>query len=96
MPIKVGTGPVPYRVKAIFTEKSDNKRQWEGFMLSLITNTPCNNFPRIAYLYHTSIEKIRIMELLLHSADLSNCVKPWAVHSKSAGLLLEEFFRQVF
>ena len=65
-------------------------------MLSLITNTPCNNFPRIAYLYHTSIEKIRIMELLLHSADLSNCVKPWAVHSKSAGLLLEEFFRQVF
>ena len=41
MPIKVGTGPVPYRVKAIFTEKSDNKRRWEGFMLSLITNTLC-------------------------------------------------------
>lgn len=40
------------------------------------------------------MEKIRIMELLLHSSDLSNCVKPWAIHSKSASLLLEEFFRQ--
>ena len=41
-----------------------------------------------------SMEKIRIMELLLHASDLSNCVKPWSIHSKSAALLLEEFFRQ--
>ncbi|CAG5097178.1 Oidioi.mRNA.OKI2018_I69.XSR.g14965.t2.cds [Oikopleura dioica] len=44
--------------------------------------------------YPRTMEKIRIMELLLHSADLSNCVKPWKFHSKSATLLLEEFFRQ--
>lgn len=44
--------------------------------------------------YPRTMEKIRIMELLLHSADLSNCVKPWKFHSKSAALLLEEFFRQ--
>ena len=42
-----------------------------------------------------SMEKIRIMELLLHCADISNCVKPWNIHTKFTGELLEEFFKQV-
>ena len=41
------------------------------------------------------MEKIRIMELLLHCADISNCVKPWNIHTKFTGELLEEFFKQV-
>ena len=41
------------------------------------------------------MEKIRVMELLLHCADISNCVKPWGIHTKFTGQLLEEFFKQV-
>ena len=41
------------------------------------------------------MEKIRIMELALHCADISNCVKPWEIHTKFTGTLLEEFFKQV-
>jgi len=44
--------------------------------------------------YPRTMEKIRIMELLLHCADISNCVKPWNIHTKFTGELLEEFFKQ--
>jgi hypothetical protein len=37
-----------------------------------------------------------LLEVMLHAADISNPIKPWAVYEKWADLVMEEFFLQVF
>uniref|UniRef100_A0A2C9K178 PDEase domain-containing protein n=1 Tax=Biomphalaria glabrata TaxID=6526 RepID=A0A2C9K178_BIOGL len=41
-----------------------------------------------------SIEKSKVLSLVLHCADISHPAKDWELHEKWTGFLLEEFFRQ--
>ena len=41
-----------------------------------------------------SVDKSRILSLVLHCCDVSHPSKPWAMHRHWTDLLLEEFFRQ--
>jgi len=44
--------------------------------------------------YPSSLEKPKIMSLMMHAADISNAFKPWHLASFNASLILQEFFNQ--
>jgi len=39
-------------------------------------------------------KRLMLLEVMLHAADISNPIKPWAVYEKWADLVMEEFFLQ--
>ena len=42
----------------------------------------------------TEEHRSKVLCLLLHSADVSNPAKPWEVHTRWTGRIMEEFFEQ--
>ena len=41
-----------------------------------------------------SVDKSKILSLVLHCCDVAHPSKPWLLHRRWTNLLLEEFFRQ--
>lgn len=43
----------------------------------------------------SSIDKVKVLSLMLHAADISHPAKAWPLHYRWTHSLMEEFFRQV-
>jgi len=62
-----------------------------------IENTPIEYWKQVLddnAEYPSSLEKPKIMSLMMHAADISNAFKPWHLASFNASLILQEFFNQ--
>lgn len=44
----------------------------------------------------SSIDKVKVLSLMLHAADISHPAKAWPLHYRWTHSLMEEFFRQVY
>lgn len=42
-----------------------------------------------------SMDKVKVLSLMLHAADISHPAKAWPLHYRWTHSLMEEFFRQV-
>ena len=42
-----------------------------------------------------SVDKVKVLSLMLHAADISHPAKAWPLHERWTHSLMEEFFRQV-
>lgn len=42
-----------------------------------------------------SVDKVKVLSLMLHAADISHPAKAWPLHHRWTHSLMEEFFRQV-
>lgn len=47
------------------------------------------------FLFLSSIDKVKVLSLMLHAADISHPAKAWPLHYRWTHSLMEEFFRQV-
>lgn len=43
----------------------------------------------------SSVDKVKVLSLMLHAADISHPAKTWPLHYRWTHSLMEEFFRQV-
>uniref|UniRef100_A0A8C5I489 Phosphodiesterase n=1 Tax=Gouania willdenowi TaxID=441366 RepID=A0A8C5I489_GOUWI len=80
-----------------------NKDDWR-FLRSLViemvmsTDMSCH-FQQIKTMRNTltqtlSIDKVKVLSLMLHAADISHPAKAWPLHYRWTHCLMEEFFRQ--
>lgn len=47
------------------------------------------------FLFSSSMDKVKVLSLMLHAADISHPAKAWPLHYRWTHSLMEEFFRQV-
>lgn len=54
-------------------------------------------FPSFLFLsfLSSSMDKVKVLSLMLHAADISHPAKAWPLHYRWTHSLMEEFFRQV-
>ncbi|XP_033173895.1 calcium/calmodulin-dependent 3',5'-cyclic nucleotide phosphodiesterase 1 isoform X7 [Drosophila mauritiana] len=76
-------------------------RELRGLVIEMVLGTDMTNhfqqmkaMRQLLTLQETTIDKQKVLSLVLHCCDISHPAKQWGVHHRWTMLLLEEFFRQ--
>lgn len=76
--------------------------QYWDTMFPLLVNFSYSNLHKLQFIAaltcihsFSSIDKVKVLSLMLHAADISHPAKAWPLHYHWTHSLMEEFFRQV-
>jgi len=76
-------------------------RELRGLVIEMVLGTDMTNhfqqmkaMRQLLTLQEATIDKQKVLSLVLHCCDISHPAKQWGVHHRWTMLLLEEFFRQ--
>lgn len=78
----------------------DDWRELRSLVIEMVMSTDMScHFQQIKTMRNTltqthSIDKVKVLSLMLHAADISHPAKAWPLHYRWTHSLMEEFFRQ--
>ncbi|XP_044222147.1 calcium/calmodulin-dependent 3',5'-cyclic nucleotide phosphodiesterase 1A [Thunnus albacares] len=78
----------------------DDWRELRALVIEMVMSTDMScHFQQIKTMRNTltqthSIDKVKVLSLMLHAADISHPAKAWPLHYRWTHSLMEEFFRQ--
>ncbi|KAM9342331.1 dual specificity calcium/calmodulin-dependent 3',5'-cyclic nucleotide phosphodiesterase 1A [Pholidichthys leucotaenia] len=78
----------------------DDWRELRALVIEMVMSTDMScHFQQIKTMRNTlsqtpSIDKVKVLSLMLHAADISHPAKAWPLHYRWTQCLMEEFFRQ--
>uniref|UniRef100_A0A8D3E4Q7 Phosphodiesterase n=1 Tax=Scophthalmus maximus TaxID=52904 RepID=A0A8D3E4Q7_SCOMX len=78
----------------------DDWRELRSLVIEMVMSTDMScHFQQIKTMRNTltqthSIDKVKVLSLMLHAADISHPAKAWPLHHRWTHSLMEEFFRQ--
>ncbi|XP_068428059.1 dual specificity calcium/calmodulin-dependent 3',5'-cyclic nucleotide phosphodiesterase 1A-like [Clinocottus analis] len=78
----------------------DDWRELRALVIEMVMSTDMScHFQQIKTMRNTltqtdSLDKVKVLSLMLHAADISHPAKAWPLHDRWTHSLMEEFFRQ--